>query len=87
MPTSTGQKFYYVYILESVHAPAHYYTGFTENLESRLTAHNDGRCSHTKKFKPWEIKTTIVFTDRVKALAFEKYLKTSSGRSFTKKQL
>jgi hypothetical protein len=32
-------------------------------------------------------KTAIAFTDREKALDFEKYLKTSSGRAFVKKRL
>ena len=87
MHSSEGQKFYYVYILESIDPPKHYYTGFTENLESRLDAHNAGKCTHTAKFKPWKIKTATAFTDQSKALAFEKYLKTASGRAFAKKRL
>ena len=58
--------------------PKHYYTGFTENLESRLDAHNAGKCTHTDKFKPWKIKTATAFSDQSKAFAFEKYLKTAS---------
>ncbi len=80
-------KFYYVYILQSESVPERYYTGFAEDLESRLNAHNQGKCVPTSKFVPWRIKTAIVFADRKKALAFEKYLKTSSGRAFAKKHL
>lgn len=80
-------QFYYVYILQSESEPQHYYTGFTEDLNARLKAHNSGQVPHTAKYKPWRIKTTIAFTDRAKALDFEKYLKSPSGRAFAKKRL
>ncbi len=80
-------KFYYAYILQSGSVPEKYYTGSTDNLESRLNAHNQGKCTHTSKFVPWRIKTAIAFADRDKAMRFEKYLKTSSGRAFAKKTL
>jgi len=79
-------KFYYVYILQSESNPERFYTGFTDNLESRLKAHNQKKCEHTSKFIPWRIKTTIAFTNREKAIEFEKYLKTSSGRAFARKR-
>ena len=79
-------KFYYVYILQSESNPERFYTGFTDNLESRLKAHNQKKYEHTSKFIPWRIKTTIAFTNREKAIEFEKYLKTSSGRAFARKR-
>ena len=79
--------FYYVYNLESTVGTARYYTGFTENLESRLNDHNSGKNPHTTKYKPWRIKTAIAFTDQQKRLDFERYLKTNSGRAFAKKCL
>ena len=82
-----SMKFYYVYVLQSESAPERYYTGLTDDLESRLNAHNRGKCVHTSKFIPWRIKTAVAFTDHDKALKFEKYLKTSSGRAFAKKHL
>jgi len=87
MDTATKQKFYYVYILESISQPAHYYTGFTENLKSRLNVHNTGKCPHTLKYKPWKLKSAFAFTSADKAVAFEKYLKTSSGRAFAIKRI
>jgi hypothetical protein len=39
------------------------------------------------KFKPWRLITSIAFSDDLKALAFERYLKTGSGRAFAKKRL
>jgi len=79
--------FYYVYILETEVLPHRYYTGFTENLESRLMAHNAGQVPHTSKFRPWKLKTAIAFNNRQKAIDFETYLKSGSGRAFAKKRL
>jgi putative endonuclease len=78
---------YCVYILKSVNHPDRYYTGFTRNLEKRLRSHNHGQDTHTNKFKPWKVKTYLMFTDKEQALDFERYLKTPSGRAFAKKRL
>ena len=80
-------QFFYTYILQSKFHPSHFYTGFTEDLEARLSHHNSGGDPHTSKYTPWRIKTSIAFTDREQALAFERYLKTASGRAFAKKRL
>ena len=77
--------FFYVYILKSEVDESKHYVGFTENLEDRLKKHNEGECVHTRKFKPWKIETAIAFKDKEKALSFEKYLKSHSGRTFSKK--
>ena len=79
--------YYYVYILNSEKDPEGFYTGFTEDLESRLKSHNLRQDPHTAKYKPWRVKTAIAFTDRQKALDFEQYLKSPSGRAFAKKRL
>jgi predicted GIY-YIG superfamily endonuclease len=77
----------YVYILESVETPEHHYVGVTDDLRSRLQKHNAGEVSHTSKYAPWAIKTYVVFTDEKRAMAFEKYLKSGSGRAFAKARL
>ena len=77
----------YVYILESTIAPETYYTGITNDLESRLRRHNSGQVRHSMKYRPWRIKTAIAFSDHDKAISFEKYLKSASGRAFAKKRL
>ena len=79
--------FHYVYIIQSKSVTDRFYTGFTENIENRLKDHNSGKDPHTIKYKPWRIKTAIAFTERQKALDFERYLKTQSGRAFAKKRL
>ncbi len=80
-------KFYYVYLLESEDDEEHFYVGFTEDLKERLLKHNEGSVPHTAKYRPWRIKTAVAFADREKALDFERYLKTGSGRAFAKKRL
>lgn len=77
----------YVYILESIIDPGHFYVGVTSDLPARLKAHNAGRVSHTSKFGPWRVKTYLAFSDHRQAIAFEKYLKSASGRAFAKKRL
>ena len=77
--------YYYVYILESLSTPGNYYTGFTENIDARLAKHNEGNVPHTSKYKPWKIKNFIAFFEKNKALKFEQYLKSHSGRAFAKK--
>ena len=77
----------YVYILQSLGVPGHFYIGVTGDLRARLHRHNAREVPHTSKFAPWEIKTYIAFSDVQQAVAFEKYLKSASGRAFAKKRL
>lgn len=78
---------YYVYIIRSIDYPCQYYIGFTTSLKARLKKHNEGGCPHTSKFKPWEVVFYCAFPDKGKALAFEKYLKSHSGKAFANKRL
>jgi len=79
--------FTYVYILQSESNPGSFYVGITEDLRARLKKHNSGQVPHTAKFTPWRIKTAVAFSDHERAVAFERYLKTSSGRALAKKRL
>lgn len=77
----------YVYILESLAEREHFYTGVTDDLKARLSTHNSGSVTHTAKHRPWRVKTYIAFSDEGRAFAFEKYLKSGSGRAFAKARL
>ena len=79
------RQFWYVYMLQSIEFPGHWYVGLTEGLEKRLKTHNAGKSPYTSKFLPWQIETAVAFRDKTKAIAFEKYLKNQSGRAFAKK--
>jgi putative endonuclease len=79
------QHFFYVYILVSKSDDTIHYTGVTRDLEARLTKHSRGACANTLKHRPWQIETAIAFKSERKARAFEKYLKSASGREFARR--
>ena len=76
---------FFVYRLQSSSHPEQFYTGYTSDVFKRLAVHNSGQVSHTSKFKPWELLNYFAFSDEKTALAFERYLKSGSGRAFVKK--
>jgi len=59
--------------------------GLTEDLNARLQAHNRGESFHTGKYRPWRLVLAITFEDDDRATAFERYLKSGSGRAFAGK--
>jgi predicted GIY-YIG superfamily endonuclease len=77
----------YVYILHSLANAEHFYTDVTDDLDARLSKHNSGSVTHTAKYLPWYIKSYVAFADEGRAIAFEKYLKSGSGRAFAKEHL
>ncbi|MEA2883997.1 MAG: putative endonuclease [Bradyrhizobium sp.] len=83
---SQGGNMKYVYILESLDLE-HFYVGIADDLRARLRKHNAGEVTHTSKYRPWKLRTYIAFSDERRAFAFEKYLKSGSGRAFAKKRL
>jgi predicted GIY-YIG superfamily endonuclease len=78
---------WYVYIIRSTAFPVQEYTGATEDLKKRLADHNSGKSTHPAKFMPWSLIWYSAFLDKHRALEFEKYLKSHSGRAFAKKRL
>jgi putative endonuclease len=76
-----------VYIIRSMAFPEQEYTGATADLKRRMADHNAGKSTHTAKFIPWELVWYSAFHNKYKALEFEKYLKSHSGRAFAKKRL
>jgi predicted GIY-YIG superfamily endonuclease len=77
-----GIKYYYTYQLESLSIPGQKYTGFTTDLRRRLAEHNSGKLENTACYVPWRITSAHAFLTKHKALAFETYLKSGSGREF-----
>jgi len=65
---------FFVYIIESV-CSKRYYIGQTENLESRLKYHNDGKVRSTKSYMPWILKWWKAFETRSEAMKIERNLK------------
>jgi len=77
------QQQFYVYTLKC--SDGKYYIGRTKNLEDRLRRHRDKQVSYTAPRLPVELVTYRVFFDEYKAVLFEQYLKTGSGRAFAKR--
>ncbi len=75
----------YVYPLQSLSNPNKRYVGVTSNFEERLKQHNAGQSPHTAKHRAWKPVVVIRFEDDAKAEAFERYLKSGSGRAFASK--
>ncbi|MGB4293325.1 MAG: GIY-YIG nuclease family protein [Bacteroidales bacterium] len=79
------EEFWFVYILKCVNA--RYYTGLTRDIGRRLTEHNSGKVHYTKDKRPVELISFVAFTDKYKAVNFEKYLKSGSGIAFRNRHL
>ena len=79
---------WYVYILKSKKMNK-FYKGLTQNIERRVIEHNSSSSSsHTDKtLGPFDLMWYCVFHSKERAIEFEKYLKSGSGRAFTNKHL
>jgi predicted GIY-YIG superfamily endonuclease len=62
-----------------------YYIGCTDDLNDRLRRHKNGNVPATKSRLPVELDFYIALGNKYKAFELEKYLKSGSGRAFTKK--
>lgn len=77
---------YYVYVLKSKNFNR-YYTGQTDDINTRLLLHNNGSVCWTKRYKPWEIIYTEEYDTREESVNREKYLKSHAGRNWIKNKL
>ena len=78
---------FYAYIIRSERNPAVLYHGFTADLKARLSAHNSGGNPSTQAMKPSKLAWYAAFETEEAARAFERYLKTASGKAFSRKRL
>ena len=78
-------RFWFVYILSLRNGK--YYTGYTRDLEERLWRHAHGMVPYTVPFRPVQLVFYCALPDKYMAIAFEKYLKSGSGRAFMNKRL
>jgi len=75
---------HYVYSLKCKDG---YYVGRTDNLRDRIDRHQKGQVSATVDRLPLRLDFYFALNDKYKAFAFEKYLKSGSGRAFIKRHL
>jgi predicted GIY-YIG superfamily endonuclease len=76
---------WFVYILKLNNG--NYYKGCTNDLDNRITKHQQGKVPSTCENIPVELVSYTAFADKHKAFMFEKYLKSGSGRAFLRKRL
>jgi len=74
----------YVYVLRSRLNPKRHYIGRTSDVLKRLAEHNAGESRHTTLWRPWHLVVDLLFSDPSMARAFGTYLKSGSGRAFTR---
>ena len=72
-----------VYVIRSK-VDGRFYVGMTENIENRLSQHNNGMTFSTKGYRPWNLFFFEEFSTRVEARSREKYLKSGVGKEFIK---
>ena len=76
----------FVYVLKSADSKPHFYIGLTSDVHARLADHNAGRCPHTARLTgPGSFTSPSKFPDEQRAIDFERYLKSGSGRAFAKR--
>ena len=81
------RAFSYVYVLRSLKEPERIYIGSTSDLRERLREHNWGVSPHTAGHRPWALAWYAGFCSEEGSRAFERYLKSGSGRAFLRKRL
>jgi predicted GIY-YIG superfamily endonuclease len=77
--------FHYVYQLTGITDPERHYTGLTRDLKRRIKQHNQGEVQATADHIPWRVEVAIAFREASEATLFEQYLKSHSGRAFSKR--
>jgi putative endonuclease len=71
---SNGAAMYYVYILRC--ADDSFYVGSTQDIDSRVAAHNDGRgAAYTFKHRPVHLVYSELFDSEIQAVTRERQLK------------
>lgn len=87
MPGRTiSNRFYYVYVLQSL-SDSKQYIGFTTDLRKRMDQHQQGKSFATAPRRPFTLTYYEACRSRVDALRREDYFKHSEGRRFLAKRL
>ncbi len=72
---------YFVYILQS-EWDGSYYIGHTNNLEERVSRHNQGRSQYTKAKIPWKLIYHEVLNSKSEAMRREHEMKRKRSREY-----
>ena len=74
----------FVYLLRSERSGCPY-VGVTSDVPGRLATHNSGGSLFTAPHRPWRLVVAFEFPAEERALKFERYLKSGSGRAFAQR--
>jgi putative endonuclease len=72
---------FYVYILQSI-ALRTFYVGQTQDVEKRLSEHNDDEARYTKVGQPWVIVWQQEVASRSEAMRLEQKVKRRGAKRF-----
>lgn len=75
----------FVYVLKNTDRMPSFYIGLSSDVKARLADHNAGRCPHTASRRTWQLHVVVEFSDEKRAVTFERYLKSGSGRAFARR--
>ena len=76
---------FYMYIL--LRSDKKIYTGYTSNLKRRMIEHEKGKVTSTKRYLPVQLIHYEAYQVESDARRREKYLKTTEGKRFLKRQI
>jgi putative endonuclease len=76
------KRFVYLICAEADGRP---YVGVTSNVAQRVATHNSGGSRHTAPDRPWRLVVVVEFPTEERAVEFERYLKSGSGRAFAQR--
>jgi len=79
-------KWYYTYLLQS-EIDNQFYTGFTIDLENRLSMHNSGKVASTKSRIPFKLVYFEACLNEQDVRARERYLKSGMGKKYLKNRI
>jgi len=78
--------YFYVYVLIS-EKDGNFYTGYTNNIKSRIHLHNNGEVMSTKNRRPLKLIYWEGCLNQQDATRREKYLKSGNGKIYLKNRL
>jgi putative endonuclease len=77
---------HFVYVLKNK-INSQLYKGITNDLERRISEHNQGKHKYTSAYRPWEVVYFEEYGSLEEARSRELFLKSGAGREFLKRKL
>ena len=72
---------YFVYIIQS-EKDGSFYVGSTQDLDERLSRHNQGRSQYTKTKRPWKLAYFEEYPNRSSAVRRENQIKRRKDKDY-----